>query len=87
EANGWGIDAEALDRAVDDKTRIIHVVNPNNPTGRVLSDIDRAHIIAAANRVGAWIVVDEVYAGTEREGDIETPSFWGSTDRVLVVNS
>ncbi len=87
EAEGWAIDADALDRAVDDNTRIIHVVNPNNPTGRVLSDADRARIVAAADRVGAWIVADEVYAGTEREGDSETRSFWGSTERVLIVNS
>ncbi|WP_299641767.1 aminotransferase class I/II-fold pyridoxal phosphate-dependent enzyme [uncultured Ruegeria sp.] len=87
ESAGWGIDAEALERAVDDRTRIIHVVNPNNPTGRILGEADRARIVSAAERVGAWIVSDEVYAGTEREGDTETPSFWGSTDRVLVVNS
>ncbi|WP_425079178.1 aminotransferase class I/II-fold pyridoxal phosphate-dependent enzyme [Ruegeria denitrificans] len=87
ESAGWGIDAEALERAVDDRTRIIHVVNPNNPTGRILTEADRARIVSAAERVGAWIVSDEVYAGTEREGDTETPSFWGRTDRVLVVNS
>jgi aspartate/methionine/tyrosine aminotransferase len=87
EEDGWAIDADGLAAAVDDKTRIIHVVNPNNPTGRVLSDTDRAQIIAAADRVGAWIVADEVYAGTEREGDIETASFWGTYDKVLIVNS
>lgn len=84
---GWALDVDMLERVVDDNTRILHVVNPNNPTGRVLSDTDRAHIVAAAARVGAWIVADEVYAGTEREGDTETPSFWGSYDRVLIVNS
>lgn len=87
EADGWAIDGEALARAVDGNTRIIHVVNPNNPTGRVMSDHDRAQVIAAAERTGAWIVADEVYAGTEREGDIDTPSFWGSHDRVLIINS
>ncbi|SDX78340.1 Aspartate/methionine/tyrosine aminotransferase [Ruegeria halocynthiae] len=87
EADSWAIDHDALSKAVDDKTRIIHVVNPNNPTGQVISDNDRAAIIAAAEHVGAWIVADEVYAGTEREGDAETPSFWGSYDKVLIVNS
>lgn len=87
EDTGWAIDADALSKAVDDNTRIIHVVNPNNPTGQIMSQVDRALIIAAAARVGAWIVADEVYAGTEREGDTETPSFWGTYDRVLIVNS
>lgn len=87
ESEGWGIDTDGLDKAVDSKTKIIHVVNPNNPTGRVLSESDRARVISAASRVGAWIVADEVYAGTEREGDVETQSFWGSYDRVLIINS
>lgn len=87
ESRDWAIDADMLQSAVDDRTRIIHVVNPNNPTGRVLSDDDRALIVSVAERVGAWIVADEVYAGTEREGDTETASFWGSSDYVLVINS
>lgn len=87
EADGWAPDHDALMAAVDARTKIIHVVNPNNPTGCVLSNADRAAIVAAAGRVGAWIVADEVYIGTERHGDADTPSFWGSYDRVLVVNS
>ncbi len=87
EEDGWAIDANMLHSAVDDRTRIIHVVNPNNPTGRVLSAHDRALVVSAAERVGAWIVADEVYAGTEREGDVETASFWGEYDRALIVNS
>ncbi|MCP5074136.1 MAG: aminotransferase class I/II-fold pyridoxal phosphate-dependent enzyme, partial [Rhodobacteraceae bacterium] len=72
---------------VDQKTRLIHVVNPNNPTGRMLSGRDRHLIVAAAERVGAWIVADEVYIGTERNTDEPTPSFWGSSERVVIVNS
>lgn len=87
EARGWAVDHAALNAAVDAQTRIIHVVNPNNPTGRILSDADRDAIIAAAARVGAWIVADEVYAGTERGTDTPTRSFWGTYDRVIAINS
>ncbi len=87
EDEDWAVDAEALMAAIDSKTRLIHVVNPNNPTGRVLSQADRACVVAAAQKVGAWIVADEVYAGTEREGDTDTASFWGDYDRVLIINS
>lgn len=87
ESADWSIDAEALHKAVDDKTRIIHVVNPNNPTGRILSDADRGHILTAAQRVGAWIVADEVYIGTERDSHEPTASFWGDYDRVIAINS
>lgn len=87
EARDWAIDVDGLREVVDDRTRIIHVVNPNNPTGRVLSQEDRRSIVAAASRVGAWIVADEVYSGTERETDRATPSFWGEYERVIAINS
>lgn len=79
---GWGLDHDELRRAVNAKTKMIVVCNPNNPTGAILSDADRRAIVAAAGSVGAWILADEVYRGAEREGP-ETPSFWGSYDRVL----
>ncbi len=83
----WAIDRQAVADAVDDTTKIVHVVNPNNPTGKVIDAREREAIVAAAARVGAWIVADEVYAGTERDTDQTTKSFWGDYDRVLVLNS
>jgi aspartate/methionine/tyrosine aminotransferase len=44
-------------------------------------------IIAAADRVGAWILADEVYSGAERVTDEQTPSFYGRYDKVLAVDS
>ena len=83
----WAIDLDGLKAAVDNKTRIIHVVNPNNPTGCVLSNEDRAALIEVAASHNAWIVADEVYIGTERNTDEPTASLWGSYDRVIAVNS
>jgi aspartate/methionine/tyrosine aminotransferase len=37
--------------------------------------------------VGAWLLSDEVYAGAERTTDVETPSFWGRYDKVLIQQS
>ncbi|MBM2577167.1 aminotransferase class I/II-fold pyridoxal phosphate-dependent enzyme [Jannaschia sp. Os4] len=83
----WRLDAAALDAACGPDTKLIHVVDPNNPTGRILSEGERDAIRAAAARTGAWIVADEVYAGTERTGNADTPSFWGTHDRVVAINS
>jgi aspartate/methionine/tyrosine aminotransferase len=44
-------------------------------------------ICAAADRVGAWILADEVYRGAERITDRETPSFYGRYERVVAVGS
>ena len=86
EDDGWALDTDALASAVGPKTRLIAVVNPNNPTGHILTEDEMAAIVAAAASCGAWIVADEVYAGTERGGAAPTPSFWGRHDRVIAVN-
>lgn len=84
EARGWALDRAALDDLIGPRTRLIAVCNPNNPTGVALSDADRAALVAAADRVGAWLLADEIYRGAERESDVETTTFWGSYDRLLV---
>jgi aspartate/methionine/tyrosine aminotransferase len=83
---GWALDTDALAGAVGPKTRLIAVVNPNNPTCHILTEDEMAAIVAAAASCGAWIVADEVYAGTERDGAAPAPSFWGRHDRVIAVN-
>jgi aspartate/methionine/tyrosine aminotransferase len=86
ENDGWALDTDALARAVGPRTRLIAIVNPNNPTGHILTESEMSAVIAAASRTGAWIVADEVYAGTERGGAPVTPSFWGRYERVIAVN-
>lgn len=87
EARGWALDTAALEEAVIPGTRLISIINPNNPTGHILDAAEREAIIRAADRVGAWIVADEVYAGTERGDAPPTPTFWGDYERVIALNS
>jgi aspartate/methionine/tyrosine aminotransferase len=84
---GWAPDLDELNDAVTERTRLIAVCNPNNPTGYILTEDEMEAIVAAAERVGAWLLTDEVYAGAERVTDAITPSFWGRYERVLVSNS
>lgn len=81
EEDGWAPDLDELRRAVTDRTRMIAVCNPSNPTGAVLSAADMREIAAIADRVGAWIHADEVYRGAELDGE-ETASFLGLAERV-----
>lgn len=85
EDNGWAPDLDELKNAVTGKTRIIAVCNPNNPTGRLLTSKEMKDIAAIAQKVGAWILSDEVYRGSERLSDDETPSFYGLYEKVLAV--
>jgi aspartate/methionine/tyrosine aminotransferase len=79
---GWGINIDELSRLIGPKTRLVAVCNPNNPTGSVLRKEEREAIVAAAVKVGAWILADEVYRGAEFDGSMTT-SFWGGYDRIL----
>jgi aspartate/methionine/tyrosine aminotransferase len=79
----WAPDLDDLRRVVSARTRLLVVCNPNNPTGSILSLDAMREIAAAAGKVGAWILADEVYRGAEIAGG-EAPTFWGLYDRLLV---
>lgn len=83
----WAPDLAELDAVLSADTKLIAVCNPNNPTGRVLTGAEMRHIVAAAERVGAWILADEVYRGAERLNEDESASFYGLYDRVVAVGS
>lgn len=84
---GWRLDIDDLNAQVTDKTRVIAICNPNNPTGYIMTSDEMDAVIAAADRVGAWLLADEVYSGAERVQEEETPSFYGRYDKVLAVGS
>jgi aspartate/methionine/tyrosine aminotransferase len=84
--NGWRLDLDELERLAGTKTKLISIVNPNNPTGSILSPQEMQRIVSICDRTGAWLHADEVYRGTELANP-ETPSFWGMYDRVICVNS
>ncbi len=87
EEDGWAPDLAELDAVVTAQTRLIAVCNPNNPTGRIMTEAEMAAVVAVADRVGAWILADEVYSGAERLTDDETPSFFGRYDKVVGTGS
>jgi aspartate/methionine/tyrosine aminotransferase len=42
-------------------------------------------IVAAAERVGAWVLADEIYRGAELNGET-SESFWGRSEKVIVTS-
>jgi len=81
----WAPDLDALERSVSPRTKLIAICNPNNPTGAILTDQEMERVVAAAQRVGAWILADEVYRGAELKRGI-TPSFWGKYEKVIITS-
>lgn len=60
-APDWSYSKADLEAAFTDKTRMVLVNTPNNPTGKVYSEGELLHIAELANRHNAWIVTDEIY--------------------------
>jgi aspartate/methionine/tyrosine aminotransferase len=81
----WEPDWDAFGQALSDRTRLIYVSNPNNPTGSILSREAMMRLVRAAEEHEAFLLADEVYQGAELDGTL-TPSFWGMSDRVIVTS-
>ena len=79
---GWQFDRAELRQAVNRRTKLICICNPNNPTGAVMSAEAMHEVCERAAEVGAWVLSDEVYRGAELDGDL-SPTMWGKYDRVL----
>ena len=82
----WSLDRPALERAFAGGVRLVTLCSPNNPTGTVLSDDDRAWLVARTAAAGAWLHVDEVYKGLELDAP-EPPSWADDGAHVFATNS
>lgn len=86
-------DLDALRAAVTDRTRVILINSPHNPTGTVLDREALELIVELAHRHDAWIVSDEVYehlvfddpAGGTRHVPIATVP--GARERTVSIGS
>ncbi len=87
EENDWAPDLAELENVLSEQTKLIAVCNPNNPTGRILTEAEMNGIVNLADRVGAWILADEVYSGAERLTEQPAPSFYGRYDKVIATGS
>ncbi len=67
-------DLDALRALVTPGTKLIALNNPNNPTGALMDRTMQEDIADIARSVGAWVLCDEVYRGTDQHGDGMTVS-------------
>ena len=72
--NGYLPDLDELDSLVDDTTKLVALTNPNNPTGSLIDRPMLEDIAAICDRVGAWLLCDEVYRGIDQDDPGTTAS-------------
>jgi len=59
-AKNWGHDLDAMQKAITDKTRVIFIANPNNPTGTWLGKKELSTFLHAVPE-NVLVVLDEAY--------------------------
>jgi aspartate/methionine/tyrosine aminotransferase len=86
----WHLDVRALTAAITDRTKVVLVNSPNNPTGWTLTTGEQRALLEHCRRTGTWIVADEVYERMWFGAGRCAPSFLDiatAQDRLIVVHS
>jgi aminotransferase len=85
-ADGWRWDLTAIEDAIGERTRVLLLCNPGNPTGLVPTRADVADAVGLADRSGLLVVTDEAYESSLWEGAALTSAF-GLGENVIVIRS
>jgi alanine-synthesizing transaminase len=88
DGDGWSIDLPALEERIDDRTRAILVVSPNNPTGAVIRKAEADRVLALCRERDLALISDEVFADhvfTEAPSCVR--SFAGRSEALVFVLS
>jgi aspartate/methionine/tyrosine aminotransferase len=68
--HGWQIDWPSLEEAVNENTRAVVVVHPNNPTGSYVSAAERERLNELCREYGLALIVDEVFLDYALDGSL-----------------
>ena len=84
--NGFVPDADEIKRLITDKTSLLMINSPNNPTGGMVTRQDRDDIIDLAREHDIVIISDEVYDSMTYSGS-RHHSFLGAYENAVMINS
>jgi aspartate/methionine/tyrosine aminotransferase len=88
EEKSFSFDLDEFDHLVNEKTKLVVLNSPANPTGGVMPMEDLMHIAVAAQKYDFWIISDEIYARMAYDG-LKVPSIItipGMKERTIVVD-
>jgi aspartate aminotransferase len=88
ESNSFSFDLKTFDRLVNERTRLIILNSPSNPTGGVIPLADLEHIAKIAQRHDCWVLSDEIYSQIVFDG-LAVPSIAslpGMAERTIIAD-
>ena len=88
EDSNYGVEVQVLEEKITDKTKMIWMCNPCNPTGHVFSKQDLENIAEVAKRHDLIIFADEIYEKLiyDAAKHVSIGSLPGMEDRTITVN-
>src|SRR5438034_8498759 len=88
EANGFTVTAAMIESAMTDKTRMVMINSPSNPSGAALDRREFEKILALCVKRGVYLLTDECYCHFLYEGSpYSIASAPGAKDTVLVAGT
>ncbi len=88
EADGFTLTAAMIEPYITDKTRIVIINSPSNPSGGVLERAEFEQILALTSRKGIWLMTDECYCRFLYDSEpYSIAAVKGAKDNVLVAGS
>lgn len=87
EENDFRLDTDELKKLVSDRTRLIVINSPQNPTGGVLTEADLRAIADIALERDIFVLSDEIYSRILYEGSHHSiASFPGMQERTIILD-
>ena len=87
EENQFRLTAEELENAITDKTKILIMPFPNNPTGAIMEKSDLEAIAEVVIKHDLFVLSDEIYAElTYLENHVSIASLPGMKERTVLIN-
>lgn len=78
---------ELLEKAITERTKVLVLAFPNNPTGAIMTRSDLEKIVEVLRDKNIIVISDEIYAELTYEGrHTSIASFPGMKDRTLMIN-
>ncbi len=86
--NGYKVTAADLEAKITEKTKVVFLNSPNNPTGSVYSKEELKSLVSVIKKTGVWVIADEIYEkliyGEEKFTSLS--EFSEIKDQVILVN-
>ncbi|MCS6955688.1 MAG: pyridoxal phosphate-dependent aminotransferase [Candidatus Calescibacterium sp.] len=86
ESKGFSFDIEELKSLVSDKTKLVIINNPQNPTGGIIPKEDLVELSKLSDKFGFYVFSDEIYDRIVYDSKFDSYLELANRDRCIILN-